>query len=205
MKEMLADSRLQIKKEDSERFGIAIGNQFGVLENFNKPNDKLRLLKTMNHMTASLMAIEYGLRGKLESPSMASSTGSWSIGQAYRQIKHGISDLVVAGGLDFNLNRHFFEGMDLLGANCQNYNDEPEKGSMPFHKKRCGPVISDGGGLLLLEDLEHAIKRDAKIYCEIIGQSQNCDAYHILRPNEKGLGTLRVMKEAMIEAQITPS
>lgn len=112
---------------------------------------------------------------------------------------------MIAGGADFNLNRHFFEGMELFGANCNKYNDQPEKASMPYDIKRQGPVMSDGGGVLILENLESAQERGAHIYCEIGGFSQNSDAFHILRPTDNGIGLFKAIHSAMIEAQVTPS
>lgn len=76
---------------------------------------------------------------------------------------------MIAGGVDFNLNRHFFEGMELFGANCTKFNHDPAKASMPYDKKRAGPVMSDGGAIVILENLETALKRKAKIYCEVAG------------------------------------
>jgi 3-oxoacyl-[acyl-carrier-protein] synthase II len=102
---------------------------------------------------------------------MASSSGGIAIGEAFRLIKHNYQDVIIAGGVDFNLNRHFFEGMELFGANCNKYNDDPTKASMPYDKKRCGPVMSDGGGAFVLESLDSAIERGAPIYCEIVGFS----------------------------------
>lgn len=92
---------------------------------------------------------------------MASASGTIAIGEAYRQVKHGYSDCVIAGGVDFNLNRNFFEGMELFGANCNTHNENPQKASRPFDKKRQGPVLSDGGGIMVMESLESAIKRKA--------------------------------------------
>ena len=156
-------------------------------------------------MVPSLLSLKYQIKGPTSGISMASSSGAISIGDSYRLIKHGYSDIMIAGGVDFNLNRHFFEGMELFGANCNEFNEDPEHGSKPFDKNRCGPALSDGGGALILESLESAMKRKAKIYCEIIGYSQNADAYHILRPSENGFGLYKAIKEAMVEAQITPS
>jgi len=93
------------------------------MENFMKPNDKLRLLKTMNHMVPSLLAIDNKITGPLSSTSTASASGAIAIGESYRMIKHGYADAMITGGVDYNLNRHFFEGMELFGANCNTYND----------------------------------------------------------------------------------
>eukprot|EP00347_Sterkiella_histriomuscorum_P013040 403366246 len=204
-KEAIQDAKLDFDGMNRSRVGIVLANQFGALENYNKPNDKLRLLKTMNHMVPSLLAIQHQLKGPVSAVSMASSSGTIAIGESYRLIKHGHSDVVITGGVDFNLNRHFFEGMELFGANCNQFNDKPELASMPFDKKRSGPIMSDGGGALILETLESALERNAQIYCEIVGYSQNTDAFHILRPTDKGEGLLNAILQALIEAQITPN
>lgn len=81
--------------------------------------------------------------------------------------------------------------MELFGANCNAYNHDPTKGSRPFDRDRKGPIMSDGGGALVLESLESALQRKAKIYCEVAGYSQNCDAYHILRPTDNGIGLFK--------------
>ena len=128
-----------------------------------------------------------------------------AIGEAYRVIKHGYQDLMITGAVDYNLNRHFFEGMELFGANCGTYNEDPTHASRPYDMKRAGPVMSDGGGVLILEELDSAIKRNAKIYCEIGGFSTNTDAYHILRPTDNGIGLFKALQHALVEAGITPS
>lgn len=93
------------------------------MENYMKPDNKLRLLMTMNHMVGALLAMDLGITGHLSATSTASSSGAIAIGEAYRLIKHGYQDRMITGGVDFNLNRHFFEGMELFGANVNRYND----------------------------------------------------------------------------------
>lgn len=102
---------------------------------------------------------------------MASSSGAIAIGESFRLIKHGYADVIISGGVDINLNRTFFEGMELFGANCNSFNDRPEQASRPYDKQRAGPIMSDGGGSLILESLESALSRKARIYCEIVGYS----------------------------------
>lgn len=136
---------------------------------------------------------------------MASASGGIAIGEAYRLIKHGYQDMMITGGVDFNLGRHFFEGMELFGANCNSFNNDPTKASRPYDQKRAGPIMSDGGGVFILESLESALERGARIYCEIGGFSMNTDAYHILRPTDNGIGLYKAIKNAMIEADVTPS
>ena len=126
---------------------------------------------TMNHMISAILAMEHQITGHLSCPSVASSSSAIAIGEAYRLIKHGYQDRMITGGVDFNLNRHFIEGTELFGANCNKFNDNPTKASMPYDVKRQGPVMSDGGAVLVLENLDVALKRGANIYCEIAGYS----------------------------------
>lgn len=95
--------------------------------------------------------------------------------------------------------------MELFGANCNTFNDNPEKASMPFDAKRSGPIMSDGGGILVLQSLESALQRGSPIYCEVSGFSMNTDAYHILRPTDNGIGLYKAIRNALLEAGITPS
>ena len=124
MTEAVQDSKIDFQTLNRKRVGVVLGNQFGVMENYLK-DEKLRLLKTMNHMVGALTAMKYQLNGPLTAPSTASSSGVVAIGESYRLIKHGYADHVISGGFDFNLNRHFFEGMELFKANCNTHNDDP--------------------------------------------------------------------------------
>jgi 3-oxoacyl-(acyl-carrier-protein) synthase len=100
-----------------------------------RPNNKLRLLMTMNHMVGALLAMDHHITGHLSVTSTASSSGAIAIGEAFRLIKHGYQDKMITGGVDFNLNRHFFEGMELFGANVYKYNDNPAIASRPYDIK----------------------------------------------------------------------
>ncbi|CDW72602.1 3-oxoacyl-(acyl carrier protein) synthase ii [Stylonychia lemnae] len=203
--EAIEDAKLNFDQVNRTRVGVVLGNQFGVLENYNKPNDKLRLLKTMNHMVPSLIAINHQLKGPVSAASTASSSGGVAIGESFKLIRESYSDIIITGGMDYNLNRHFFEGMELFGANCNTFNDHPEQASRPFDTKRAGPIMSDGGGALILESLDSALSRNANIYCEIVGYSQNTDAFHILRPTDDGEGLFLAIQNALVQAGITPS
>ena len=167
--------------------------------------DTTSLLKTMNHMVAGLLAIDYNFQGPTASASTASSSGAVAIGEAFHKIKHGYADFIMCGGADFNLNRPFFQGMENFGATCQKYNETPESSSRPFDTSRAGPVMSDGAGVLALEEYESAMERGAKIYGEIAGYGHTTDAFHILRPVENGIGIWRAAKLACLEAGITPN
>lgn len=200
-KEAVKDSGYHIDTEEKAyRAGIIIGNQFGAMEHVGDHKDKLNLLKTMNHMVAGLLAIDYHFQGPTASASTASSSGLVAIGEAYRKIKFGYADYIIAGGADYNLNRHFFGGMEAFGANCNAFNDTPESASRPFDKTRAGPVMSDGAGLIALEEYSSAKLRGAKIYAELVGYGHSTDAFHILRPLDNGFGTWRAANMALEEA-----
>ena len=158
----------------------------------------------MNHMVPGLLAIDNNFRGPTASASTASSSGAVAIGEAYHKIKHGKADFIIAGGADFNLNKPFFGGMEAFGAACRKYNDSPETASRPYDTTRAGPVLSDGAGLLALENYDQAVKRNANIYAELVGYGHTTDAYHILRPVENGFGIWRATRIALEEAGITP-
>lgn len=212
-KQAFTDSGYKVDTDQKAyRSGIILGNQFGVNENIHKisnsdrgeKKDTTALLKSMNHMVAGLLAIDYNFQGPTASASTASSSGAVAIGEAFRKIKYGHADFIITGGADFNLNRPFFQGMENFGATCQGFNDTPESASRPFDQSRSGPVMADGAGTLALEEYESAVKRGAKIYAEIVGYGHTTDAYHILRPLEDGFGIWRTAKLAMVEAGITP-
>ena len=198
-KEAIQHANLDFNTLNRDRIGILLGNQFGAMSNYMHP-DKLRLLKTMNHMVSALLAINHQLYGYTSAASTGSSSGAVAIGEAYRLIKHGYQDIMIAGGVDLNLNRHFFEGMELFGANCSKFNDEPDKASRPYDVTRAGPVMSDGGAAMVVESLESALKRKANIICEIGGYSMNTDAFHILRPTDNGIGLYKAIRESLLEA-----
>jgi len=124
----------------------------------------------MPHVVCSLICLDYNIRGHISAASGASVAGAVAIGDAYRLIRDGYMDRVLVGGLDYNCNQNVLPGMDSFGALCTTYNDKPEEACMPFDKKRCGTVLSDGGAMIMLESYEHAKARNAKqIYCELAG------------------------------------
>ncbi|CAI2370059.1 unnamed protein product [Moneuplotes crassus] len=212
-KEALESSGKKLETDQEKyRSGIIIGNQFGANENIAKignvdrglKKDTTSLLKIMNHMVAGLLAIDYDFQGPTASASTASSSGAVAIGEAFRKIKHGYADFIIAGGADFNLNRPFFQGMENFGATCRAFNDTPESACRPFDRTRAGPVLSDGAGLLALEDYDSAVSRGADILAEIVGYGHSTDAFHILSPINNGLGVFRAAKLALLEAGVTP-
>ena len=149
------------------------------------------------------IAIEYGFKGTNFSLSSACATSAHSIGEAYRHIKHGYEDVMITGGSEssiLELAVAGFENMKALTAEV-----DPNKASVPFDKNRSGFVMSEGAGVLVLEELEHAKKRNAKIYGEIVGYGATDDAYHITCPDLEGTASAKAMEKAMEEAKVSPN
>lgn len=135
--------------------------------------------------------MEHGIKGHVSAASMASAGGAIAIGEAFRLVKHGVVDRIIAGGLDYNVNANCVGGMNAFGALTRSFNDDPDLAMRPFDQRRSGTVISDGGALVLLESEESAKKRSAEaVYGEIAGFNMNCDAFHALRPTDSGVGLI---------------
>ena len=135
-------------------------NQYGVQEvSPGEDAGKLRLIKQMNHMLSAQVAMDHGFKGQVSGTSMASAGGAIAIGEAFRLIKHGYADKVLAGGFDYNVNANCVGGMNAFKAVTRSCNDDPEGAMRPFDAGRSGTVISDGGALLMLESEESAMKR----------------------------------------------
>lgn len=152
------------------------------------------------NLVAGNIAIKYGAKGVCESLVTACATGVSSIGAAYRSIKHGYSDIVISGGSEASITRAAIAGFTNLKA--LNTNNDPKRSSIPFDKERSGFVMGEGAGILILESLESAQKRGARIYGEIIGYGATCDAYHITSPDPEGDGAKRAIEAAIEEGKI---
>lgn len=152
---------------------------------------------------ASMVAIEYGLKGPNMAVTSACATGANAIGEAYRMIQHGIADLGVCGGSEAGVIEISLAGFGALRA-LSVRNDEPERASRPFDRERDGFVIGEGAGIMVLEALEHALERGAAIHAEIVGYSSNDDAYHITAPDPDGAGATACMRLALASAGLRP-
>lgn len=212
--EAIRNARLDLEQEDLTRFGTCIGNGLGGVHTIEKEYQKVYTGKAnrvsvmmvpmmISNMAAGNVAIAYGLKGKCTDVVTACATGTNSIGEAYRYIQAGEADIMAAGGAESPIcetNVAGFISMTALSSATV-----PEKASIPFDKDRSGFVIGEGAGVVILESLEHAQARGARILAEIVGYGSTCDAYHITSPAEDGDGAARAMSLAIREAGITPS
>ena len=211
--EAVKDAALELETIDRERFGVIVGSGIGGLENIEKEartlTDKgprrvnpLFIPMIISNMAAGNIAIKFGAQGICTNIVTACATGTHCIGEAYRNIMHGYADLILAGGTEASITPLGVAGFAALTA--LSTSKDPDRASIPFDKERDGFVMGEGAGILVIEEYEHAVKRGAKIYAEIVGYGATCDAYHITSPAPEGNGGARSMKLAMEEAGITP-
>lgn len=212
-REALDDAGIDMAKEDPFRVGVSVGSGIGSLQVTEREHEKL-MTKGPNrvnpllvplmicNMAAGNVGIQFGLRGKNINVVTACATGTHSIGEAYRSIQHGEADVMVAGGTESSITPIGVAGFAALTALSEN--EDVTRASIPFDKERGGFVMGEGAGVVVLESLEHAQARGAKIYAELVGYGATCDAYHITSPIEDGSGAARAMTEAIKEAGIAP-
>jgi 3-oxoacyl-[acyl-carrier-protein] synthase II len=152
------------------------------------------------NMAAGTIAIRYGFTGSCITPVTACATGSHAIGEAFRMIKHGYADVVVAGGAEAAITPFSIASFSNMGA--VTHNTDPKRASIPFDKERNGFVMGEGSSILILESFEHAKRRGAKPLAEVLGYGTTCDAYHVTLPDPEGKGGAAAMKQAIGEAGI---
>ncbi len=159
----------------------------------------------LTNLLSSNVSIKFKLKGPLLSPTLACATGLNAIGESYSILKNNKADVMVCGGSEVAVHPLVFHSMNKLSTlYSTNKVLPPEKSSRPFDKDRAGFIIGEGSGVLILEDLEHAKKRGAKIYCEVVGYATFGDAFHLTKPTLDGIGGYRAMAECLLEANITP-
>ena len=213
-KQAIDDSGLDIEKEDPYMVGCAIGSGVGSLQAMERETQKLYekgpnrvnplLVPLMIcNMAAGNVSIQFGRKGKSINDVTACATGTNTIGEAYRSIQYGEADVMVAGGTEGSVCPIGIAGFTALTA--LSTVDDPAKCSLPFDKNRSGFVMGEGAGVVILEELEHAKARGAKIYAEVVGYGCSSDAYHITSPQEDGAGAARAMTNAMSDAGVTPA
>jgi 3-oxoacyl-[acyl-carrier-protein] synthase II len=208
------DAGLDMAKEDAERVGVIVGTGLGGLPTLEKYHSILLekgpgrispffIPMLIANEAPGNIAIQYGMKGPNLSIVTACATGAHSIGDACRIIQYGDADVIVAGGTEANLTPLTVAGFNALKA-LSTRNDAPEKASRPFDRERDGFVIAEGAGIVILEELDHARNRGARIYAEIAGYGYNGDAYHITAPSPDGDGAIRCMRMALKDAGLSP-
>jgi 3-oxoacyl-[acyl-carrier-protein] synthase II len=208
------DAGLDMTKEDADRVGVIVGTGLGGLPTLEKYHTILLergpgrispffIPMLIANEAPGNIAIQYGMKGPNLSIVTACATGGHSIGDACRIIQYGDADVIVAGGTEANLTPLTVGGFNALKA-LSTRNDAPTKASRPFDKERDGFVIGEGAGIVILEELEHAQDRGARIHAEIAGYGYNGDAYHITAPSPDGDGAIRCMRMALRDAGLTP-
>jgi 3-oxoacyl-[acyl-carrier-protein] synthase II len=201
-------------KEDRERTGVMIGSGIGGLATIEKTSVELFekgprrvspffIPSALINLASGQVSIRFGFKGPNHSVVTACATGAHAVGDAARLIKYGDADVMIAGGAEAAICPVGIAGFIACRAMSTNFNDTPEKASRPYDKDRDGFVMGEGAGVLVLEELEHAKARGAKIYAEVIGYGLAGDAYHITAPAEDGDGGFRAMKAAIKDAGIT--
>ncbi len=210
----IEDSSLDMGKEDAERIGVIVGTGLGGLPTLEKYHSILLergpgrispffIPMLIANEAPGHIAIQYGIKGPNLCIVTACATGAHSIGDSLRVIQYGDADVMVAGGTEANLTPLTVGGFNAMKA-LSTRNDAPARASRPFDKDRDGFVVGEGSGIIVMEELEHAKKRGAKIYAEVVGYGYNGDAYHITAPCPDGDGFIRCMRMAMRDAALLP-
>ena len=209
----IADAGLTMEQEDPYMVGCSVGSGIGSLQAMEREYDRLKekgpgrvgpmLVPLMiSNMAAGNVSIAYGLKGKSLNVVTACATGTHSIGEAYRTIQYGDADVMVAGGTESSITPIGIAGFSALTA--LSFSEDPERASIPFDKERNGFVMGEGSAIVILEELEHAKRRGAKIYAELIGYGCSSDAYHITSPAEDGSGAATAMLNALKDGGVAP-
>ncbi len=213
--EAVEDAGLQVQDLDPYRVGVIIGSGIGGLaiyesqaqvlfERGPRRVSPLFIPKVIINIVSGWIGILMGIKGFTNSTVTACSTGLTAIGEAFWAIQLGVADVVIAGGTEAPLTRMGISGFSQMRALARNYNDQPEKASRPFDAKREGFVMSEGAGILVLEELEHAERRGARIYAEVLSFAMTGDAHHITAPDPCGQGAAEAMRQCLQMARVAP-
>ena len=209
----ITDAGLTMEQEDPYMVGCSVGSGIGSLQAMEREYDRLKekgpgrvgpmLVPLMiSNMAAGNVSIAYGLKGKSLNVVTACATGTHSIGEAYRTIQYGDADVMIAGGTESSITPIGIAGFSALTA--LSFSEDPERASIPFDKERNGFVMGEGSAIVVLEELEHAKRRGAKIYAELNGYGCSSDAYHITSPAEDGSGAATAMLNALKDGGVEP-
>ncbi len=212
-KEAMKDSKIDMSKIDETRFGVAISSGIGGLETIENSSNVLSekgpdrvspmyIPMAINNMATGNVAIEIGAKGESFCMTTACASATHTIGECYRIIKHGYQEIMLAGGTEASITPTGIAGFTNIKALSQS--TDRLRASIPFDKERSGFVMGEGAGVIILEELEHAKKRGAKIYAELVGYGASSDAYHITSPAPNGEGGARAMKNAILNAKLKP-
>ena len=213
--EALQDSGFKTDEKSSFRSGVMVGSGIGGLDTIYKNSSILDsqgirkispffIPSSLINLISGHISIRYNLKGPNSSPVTACATGTHAIGDSFTLIKNGKADLMVCGGAEAAICPIGIAGFSAARALCNTFNDQPTKGSRPWDRDRSGFVMGEGAGVLVLEEYEHAKRRNAKIYGEIKGYGMSGDAYHITKPSEDGNGGYRAMEMALKESGLSP-
>src|SRR6266487_5403389 len=210
----MADSALEMGSENPDRFGVLVSSGIGGLKTLEdqytillskgpKRVSAFTIPMLISNMASGLISMEFGLRGPNMCIVTACATSNNAIGESWRMIKFGDADLFLAGGSEAAIIAIGLAGFSAMKALSMR-NDEPERASRPFDRDRDGFVIGEGAGIVVVEELEHAKARGAKIYCELTGYGVSADAYHMTAPPPDGKGAVRAMQLALDHARVSP-
>lgn len=211
----VADAKLDMTKEDKTRVGVLIGSGIGGLPVLVEQHARLiekgpdrvspfLIPMMIINMASGMTSIYLGAQGPNTATVSACSSGAHGIGEAMRWIQKGEADVVIAGGTEACITELGYAGFCNMHALCMDFNENPTQGSRPFDKNRCGFVMGEGAGIVVLESLEHAQARGARIYAEAVGYGMTSDAYHMTTPAENGEGAARAMELALRDAKLKP-
>ena len=213
-KQAVADSKLDMTKEDADRVGVIIGSGIGgmftietqhkvLMERGPRKVSPFMIPALISNMCGGLVAIELGARGPNFCVVSACATATHAIGESLRMIRGGEADVMVCGGAEAAITPLAYAGFCSMKAMSTN-NDNPQKASRPFDLNRDGFIMGEGAGILVIESLEHALARGAQIYCELTGYAATCDAFHITQPDPDGKGLSLAMSRALSDARVRP-
>ena len=212
-KEAILDSGLDMEKENADRCGCIVSSGIGGISTTVREHTKIMekgydmispffIPMAITNMAAGQIALTYGLKGICTCIVTACASANHAIGESFHRIRDGYEEVIVTGGAEASVMDMAIAGFQMMKALCRS--DDPNRASIPFDKERNGFVMGEGGGILVLEEYDHAVKRGAKIYAEIVGYGANCDAYHITAPDPEGNGGAKCMSLAIEDAGLKP-
>ena len=213
-KQAIADSGLDMVREDGDRIGVIIGSGIGGMNTYEaqlkvlaergpRKVSPFTIPSLIGNMCSGLVAIEFGARGPNFGVVSACASGTHAIGEAAHAIRRGDADIMIAGGSEAAITPFAYATFCAMKA-MSTRNDSPQSASRPFDRTRDGFVMGEGAGVLILESLDHAQARGARIYCELAGYAATCDAFHITQPDPDGKGLSLAMRRALASAKVAP-